>query len=101
MVWRIILQDLEAGMSTVSDPVQGAPPTKGLSVYEVQQRWQMLAFGVLLGSVLAALPASIRKPYKMCYSISRCHCVVFGNKTKLKTSSLLTFLKAVTFPLGM
>ena len=62
MVWRIILQEGLAGMSTVSLPVQGAPPTNGLSLVEVQQRWQMLLFATLLGSVLAALPASIRKP---------------------------------------
>ncbi len=62
IVWRIILQDGLAGISTVSEPVQGAPPTKGVSVVLVQQRWQMFAPCTLLGSVLAAFPASMRKP---------------------------------------
>jgi len=38
MVWRIILQDGSAGMSTVSVPVHGAPPTKVLSLVDVQHR---------------------------------------------------------------
>lgn len=62
MVWRIILQRVSWGMATVSEPVQGAPPTKLLSLVDVQQRWQMLALETLLSSVFAALPASMRKP---------------------------------------
>jgi hypothetical protein len=57
----------------VSEPLQGAPPTKVLSLGEVQQRWQMFDPLTFLGSVLVAEPASMRKP----------------------------FLKAVVFPLGM
>lgn len=62
MVWRIILHEGSAGMSTVSLPVQGAPPTNWLWFVEVQQRLQMLALVTLLTSVLAASPAIIRKP---------------------------------------
>lgn len=62
MVWRIILHLVSCGIPTVSEPVQGAPPTKLLSLVDVQQRWQMLPLETWLSSVLAALPASMRKP---------------------------------------
>jgi len=62
IVWRTILHWGLAGISTVSDPEQGAPPTNWLSFVEVQQRWQMLPLATLLSSVFAALPAIIRKP---------------------------------------
>jgi hypothetical protein len=51
------------GIATVSEPEQGAPPTKVLSEGEVQHRWQMLASLTLLLSVLVAEPTSIRKPF--------------------------------------
>ena len=50
-------------MATVSLPVQGAPPTKLLSLVEVQQRWQIALLSTLLGSVFEAFPAIMRKPY--------------------------------------
>ena len=62
MVWRIILQRVSCGIPTVSVPLQGAPPTKGVSLVDVQQRWQMLPLATWLSSVFAALPANMRKP---------------------------------------
>jgi len=73
MVWRMSLHFGSFGMATVSEPVQGAPPTNVLSELDVQQRWHMFEPLTLLASVFVAEPASIRKP----------------------------FLKAVTLPLGM
>jgi hypothetical protein len=63
MVWRMSLHLGSLGMATVSLPVQGAPPTKVDSEGEVQHRWQMFESLTLLGSVLAAEPASMRKPF--------------------------------------
>ena len=63
MVWRMSLQVLLVGISTVSLPEQGCKPIKVLSLGAVQQRWQILPDCTALGSVLAAFPASIRNPY--------------------------------------
>lgn len=65
MVCRIIWQFEPDGISTVSDPVHGAPPTNWSSFGEVQHRWQMFPELTLLGFVLAALPASIRNPCRI------------------------------------
>lgn len=62
MVCRIIWQFDPLGTSTVSEPVHGAPPTNWSSFGEVQHLWQMLPLLTELTFVLAALPASIRKP---------------------------------------
>jgi hypothetical protein len=62
MVCRIILQLVEWGISTVSDPEQGCAPTKLLSFVEVQQRWQIFPDETLEVSVFEASPAIIRKP---------------------------------------
>lgn len=92
MVCRIIWQFEPDGISTVSEPEHGAPPTNWSSLAEVQHRWQMLPELTLLGFVLAALPASIRKPYKSC-SV---------NQSIFMASDIIpTFLKAVVFPLGI
>jgi hypothetical protein len=63
MVWRIIWQLLAMGMSTVSVPEQGAPPTKVLSFVDVQQRWHIFPAATFPGSEFAAFPATMRKPY--------------------------------------
>jgi hypothetical protein len=62
MVWRIILHVVDIGMSTVSLPEQGAPPTNVFSFVEVQQRWHMFPEATFLASVFTALPAIMRKP---------------------------------------
>lgn len=62
MVCRIILQEGSAGISTVSWPVQGAPPMNVFSSEAVQQRWQMLVASTEPGLVLTALPVSMRNP---------------------------------------
>lgn len=91
-VCRIIWQFEPDGISTVSEPEQGAPPTNWSSFDEVQHRWQILPELTLLGFVLAALPASIRKP---CGSGSA------TQSTNTASDITPTFLKAVVFPLGI
>lgn len=92
MVCRIIWQFEPDGISTVSEPEHGAPPTNWSSLAEVQHRWQMLPELTLLGFVLAALPASIRKPCRSCSATQ---------STSTVSHVTLTFLKAVVFPLGI
>lgn len=92
MVCRIIWQLEPDGISTVSEPEHGAPPTNWSSVGEVQHRWQMLPELTLLGFVLAALPASIRKP---------CRSGSDTQSMSMASDMTLTFLKAVVFPLGI
>lgn len=92
IVCRIIWQFEPEGISTVSEPEHGAPPTNWSSVGEVQHRWQMLPELTLLGFVLAALPASIRNPCRGCLATQSMNMV---------SDLALTFLKAVVFPLGM
>lgn len=97
MVCLIILHFGSEGISTVSFPEQGAPPTKVFSFGDVQQRWQIFPFVTLLGSVLEALPASIRKPYT--FHVSKPHRRAFVALRDHR--ACLTFLNAVVFPLGM
>lgn len=92
MVCRIIWQLEPIGISTVSEPEHGAPPTNWSSFGEVQHRWQMLPELTLLGFVLAALPASIRKPYRI-DSVTQ--------SMSMPSETTPTFLKAVVFPLGI
>lgn len=92
MVCRIIWQFEPNGISTVSEPEHGAPPTNWSSFDEVQHRWQMLPLLTELGFVLAALPASMRKPYRR----------GLATQSVIMTSEITpTFLKAVVFPLGI
>lgn len=96
MFWRIIWQLVPVGISTVSLPVQGAPPTNTFSSLLVQQRWQMLPPFTLLVSVLVAWPVTIRNPYE-----DQIRGLGTWFEHKLSLMTFHTFLKAVVLPLGM
>jgi hypothetical protein len=71
MVCLIIWQLDACGIATVSLPEHGAPPTNGVSVLDVQHRWQMLALVTFESSVFAAFPAIIRKPWEALIRVTR------------------------------